>query len=231
MNEQDRLELQSLKERQNELLRQLGALSERLQTRENVLEHTQRELRQIRETQASLETARRTLQRELTNFEARVISSPAQESASQVSTGIARSATPIPVDLQPHSHAKPPPLPPNIPPVIPTPSPVLQQPAFVHPSTSASPVEAQRPAPAQPIPQFVNKAEPRSTPSVVPAREIVREPQPAPKGSFELRLGTYWFVRIGIVMLLTGVVFLGPTPTRISSETSERAEKSCCSIC
>src|SRR5439155_13406269 len=29
------------------------------------------------------------------------------------------------------------------------------------------------------------------------------------KSSFELRLGTYWLVRIGIVMLLTGVVFLG----------------------
>jgi hypothetical protein len=27
--------------------------------------------------------------------------------------------------------------------------------------------------------------------------------------SFELRLGTYWFVRIGIVLLLTGLVFLG----------------------
>jgi uncharacterized membrane protein len=30
-----------------------------------------------------------------------------------------------------------------------------------------------------------------------------------PKASFEMRLGTYWLVRIGIVMLLTGLVFFG----------------------
>jgi len=43
------------------------------------------------------------------------------------------------------------------------------------------------------------------------------EPAPAPgtpatppeKGSFEMRLGTYWLVRIGAVMLLTGLVFFG----------------------
>ena len=32
---------------------------------------------------------------------------------------------------------------------------------------------------------------------------------PPPKASFEMRLGTYWLVRIGIVMLLTGLVFFG----------------------
>src|SRR5207244_7586900 len=31
----------------------------------------------------------------------------------------------------------------------------------------------------------------------------------APDRSFEMRLGTYWLVRIGIVMLLTGLVFFG----------------------
>src|SRR5258706_2690961 len=30
-----------------------------------------------------------------------------------------------------------------------------------------------------------------------------------PKGSFEMRVGTFWLVRIGIVMLLTGLRFLG----------------------
>src|ERR1044071_125751 len=132
MNEQDRLELQSLKERQNELLRQLSGLAERLQTRENVLEHTQRELRQIRETQASLETARRNLQREITSFEARVTTSASVESTlPEVSTGSARSATPIP-ETHPHTHAQPPPLPISIPPVIPTPAPSPAAPNFVH---------------------------------------------------------------------------------------------------
>ena len=36
-----------------------------------------------------------------------------------------------------------------------------------------------------------------------------REPEPSRKRSFEMRLGTYWLVRIGIVMLLTGLVFFG----------------------
>jgi hypothetical protein len=34
-------------------------------------------------------------------------------------------------------------------------------------------------------------------------------PEPAAKGSFEMRLGTYWLVRIGIVMVLTALVFFG----------------------
>ncbi|HWN97468.1 MAG TPA: DUF2339 domain-containing protein, partial [Methylomirabilota bacterium] len=32
---------------------------------------------------------------------------------------------------------------------------------------------------------------------------------PAPRETFEMKLGTYWLVRVGIVMLLTGLVFLG----------------------
>ena len=35
------------------------------------------------------------------------------------------------------------------------------------------------------------------------------KPEPAGKGSFEMRLGTYWLVRIGIVMVLTALVFFG----------------------
>ena len=33
--------------------------------------------------------------------------------------------------------------------------------------------------------------------------------EPPAKGSFEMRLGTYWLVRIGIVMVLTALVFFG----------------------
>src|ERR1019366_10610254 len=45
----------------------------------------------------------------------------------------------------------------------------------------------------------------------VPPRLVVRAvpASPPPKASFEMRLGTYWLVRIGIVMLLTGLVFFG----------------------
>ena len=34
-------------------------------------------------------------------------------------------------------------------------------------------------------------------------------PEPQPRDTFEIKLGTYWLVRVGIVMLLTGLVFLG----------------------
>jgi len=43
---------------------------------------------------------------------------------------------------------------------------------------------------------------PRLAPKVAPA-------SPPAKASFEMRLGTYWLVRIGIVMVLTGLVFFG----------------------
>ncbi len=35
------------------------------------------------------------------------------------------------------------------------------------------------------------------------------DPGAQPKASFEMRLGTYWFVRIGAVLILTGLVFFG----------------------
>src|SRR5262245_57560701 len=43
--------------------------------------------------------------------------------------------------------------------------------------------------------------------------EFTIEPPPVlsgpERGSFEMRLGTYWFVRVGIVMVLTALVFFG----------------------
>src|SRR5204862_7707481 len=45
-------------------------------------------------------------------------------------------------------------------------------------------------------PPFVPPAAPRRRPA-------------APRDTFEMKLGTYWLVRVGIVMLLTGLVFLG----------------------
>jgi uncharacterized membrane protein len=49
-----------------------------------------------------------------------------------------------------------------------------------------------------------------STPAPVPVPPpIPAAAAPAREPSFEMRLGTYWLVRIGIVMLLTGLVFFG----------------------
>ena len=48
------------------------------------------------------------------------------------------------------------------------------------------------------------------SPPPIPPRLAAAVPaSPPPKASFEMRLGTYWLVRIGIVMLLTGLVFFG----------------------
>jgi hypothetical protein len=61
-----------------------------------------------------------------------------------------------------------------------------------------------------------NAPEPLPEPEPVPSFETISAAPPAPPPaappeppqSFELRLGTYWFVRVGVVILLTGFVFL-----------------------
>lgn len=63
------------------------------------------------------------------------------------------------------------------------------------------------------VPEFAKQESPKPgeikpTPSLPPvssASPTVAEP----KASFEMRLGTYWLVRIGAVMILTGLVFFG----------------------
>lgn len=78
--------------------------------------------------------------------------------------------------------AVPPPLPPPLPPI-----PVV--PAYLKSTAPAPEPGSQTPAPQKAAPS-------------VPAAP------PAPPPSAEIRLGTYWFVRVGVVMLLTGFVFL-----------------------
>lgn len=50
-------------------------------------------------------------------------------------------------------------------------------------------------------------AEPPPLPPLLP-QTTVATPESG-DGSFEMRLGTYWLVRVGVVMLLTGLVFFG----------------------
>ena len=58
-----------------------------------------------------------------------------------------------------------------------------------------------RAEPVVPEPDAERSPSPPITPSPAPL--------PQPEGSFELDFGKVWFVRIGIVILLTGLVFLG----------------------
>ena len=86
-----------------------------------------------------------------------------------------------------------------------------------------------KPAPPPPLPDLLPVPEKKTVPPPLPARETAaprtaptmpapRPPTPAkpistpvspnPEArSFEMRVGTHWFVRIGVVMLLTGLVF------------------------
>lgn len=115
-----------------------------------------------------------------------------------------------PLDITPlamEERAVPPPLPPVIA------QPVVEQILAARDNTSASEREARLHAwieQGQPWDKTGGFAEP---PPVMPAAATPVVPQPAApaakENSFEMRLGTYWLVRIGIVMLLTGLVFLG----------------------
>lgn len=83
--------------------------------------------------------------------------------------------------------------PPAVPPPLPPPP--------VHlPETPAIPVDLRSAPTPEPEPSL--KAIPPA-PTIVPPAAPAERPQ-----SFELRLGTYWFVRVGVVILLTGFVFL-----------------------
>lgn len=89
----------------------------------------------------------------------------------------------------------PAPVAPARPPIV-TPPPI---PAFakVAPAPTPTPVPVAAATPAPPV----------ITPS--PASAPKPEPVLAERASFEMRLGTYWLVRIGMVMLLTAFVFFG----------------------
>lgn len=115
------------------------------------------------------------------------------------------------------------------PPIIPSalelpkiePTPIHQQPTALAAETIAVP----RPAAAPPIivktPAPIYAASSLATelpnvpvaPVILPIAPVAptsNAPSTEPKReSFEMRLGTYWFVRIGIVMVLTAMVFLG----------------------
>src|SRR5216117_975394 len=88
-----------------------------------------------------------------------------------------------------------PPRPPPVPPLIPL------RAAPAHGSENVE--EQTEPASAVPdSPGAVWRSEP-------PALYSESTSVPVRESSFEMRLGTYWLVRIGIVMLLTGLVFFG----------------------
>jgi uncharacterized membrane protein len=98
------------------------------------------------------------------------------------------------------------PEPPRVPPVagstaLPPPLPFeVSRPAEVLPRVDTPPQAATPPAPTEPPPVPVQEKPVSAPPPLRPAE---------PKENFELKVGQYWLVRIGIVVLLTGLVLLG----------------------
>ncbi|HEY2343896.1 MAG TPA: DUF2339 domain-containing protein, partial [Chthoniobacteraceae bacterium] len=70
------------------------------------------------------------------------------------------------------------------------------------------PVSEVKPAPAPPKPAAQPLVEKEEAPPPPPESEEAPTPTP-PRDSLEMRLGTVWLARLGIVIFLTGLVFLG----------------------
>jgi uncharacterized membrane protein len=109
-----------------------------------------------------------------------------------------RTETPVAAEVKPIVEPGKSTLEPAQPPPIP---PVFPQTTIPKPTSLKSKVAAPKPA------------EPTATvlppPKISPAFSPVSASAPQEKRSFEMRLGTYWLVRIGIVMVLTALVFFG----------------------
>jgi uncharacterized membrane protein len=183
MNEQERSELEWLKQRQARLAQELAQLSTQLNGLEQRLSRPQPD--------AAGQGAGGVRQESVVRSQ----EVPRRESP----PGVQRPA-PEPVAISPV----------RVPPVIPPVSLVARNSV---PPTATAPKLTAAPAPIS-IPPPVPKAAPvaavpvaASPPAVSPPR--LAKPEPAVRGSFEMRLGTYWLVRIGIVMVLTALVFFG----------------------
>src|SRR5262245_17592549 len=153
MNEQERSELERLKQRHALLEQQISVLANQLKRLESSL------------------------------AEPRSAPAPAPAAAKPV---------------EPETMAIPPIIPPD--PVVPPLPSRITEPA-------STPIEPKPVAPAL-AQSIVTPSAPPPLPPVAPC-EPPRVSTPQPKPSFELRLGTYWLVRIGAVLILTGLVFLG----------------------
>src|SRR6478736_1306046 len=101
---------------------------------------------------------------------------------------------------------------------VPEPAPIATPPIIRPPERKSRLEEALACPPPTPtrefIPDFLQEEhyEPAATPTEasadLPPPPIIPSSS-EPKPSFEMRLGTYWLVRIGAVLILTGLVFFG----------------------
>jgi uncharacterized membrane protein len=186
-------------------------------------EQERAELEQLKEQQARLRDQLANLARKLDAFETN-LSRPEPKATSDSPKSPSREIVPpqiVPEQITVEITV-PPPIPPIIPPVMgPKSVPVSAQTDAKTVATKAAQVVAsgtvesaasstgaekveEPPIRPRPLPGFLTGQTADATvfPPVPPS-------EPGKKSSFEMRLGTYWLVRIGIVMLLTGLVFFG----------------------
>ena len=171
------------------------------------------ELARLKEQQARIENDLRVLSQQLRSFEQRITQSAAGEVR-------------LPEQARPPANQIPPPIPPLIGQPVHMVSPTAMPAAKARgelslPSVIPSPGTMQESTaqtaspPGSQLKLRVQHALPPldmsgTTPSIpVPPPLSAPLNAPAPARSFEMRLGTYWLVRIGIVMVLTGLVFFG----------------------
>ena len=222
MNDQERWDLEWLKQRHAELQQEMSELAGRLKLLETKLTPAQ-------------PTA------PATPLPPRIVIKLPDASQPEIARSAVPAEAPRPIPIPPPIRS---PIPPGTPPVSPpVASPIAPAPAPVVPQSPAQPTAPRLKLHVEPVPaKFLkclcefcgghiefpanaagdtilcphcNRSTRLSTtvasPPPVPPRLAARvaPASPPPKPSFEMRLGTYWLVRIGIVMLLTGLVFFG----------------------
>ena len=158
-------------------------------------EQERTEMERLKERQKSLQLQLNNLRRDIEALEVRIES--AQTPTSPIVEPLeipALEVPPLPVEAEPDKTLQAPPS--AIPPVIAEVSVSIPG----HIASVPTPQVSSETAPIRPTP----------TPSVPPVYEPAAATGTAKQdASFEMKLGTYWLVRIGIVVLLTGLVFLG----------------------
>jgi uncharacterized membrane protein len=157
----------------------------------------QRELEQLKQRQAELQQQLDALTSDLQQLEAHL-----HPATAPVSGATARIA-------------EPPPLPPSITPTPIEPAEIAIPPIITTVADEALPEPPPAPvAETEFVPEFLRvtpKPEPAASDQPIPTPPVWTEPtaSTAPSASFEMRLGTYWLVRIGAVLILTGLSFFG----------------------
>jgi uncharacterized membrane protein len=164
------------------------------------------QLAQLKEQQARLENDLRLLSQQLRSLEQRLLQVPAPTSepvASKASVSLSPAVLPRPVT-------------PAAPPVItvfslPNPAPAevpgRPEPARLRTDIGVGAQPVANPGPAASTQTQTTAAAPELEPVTPPTAPAPLES--APVRSFEMRLGTFWLVRVGVVMVLTGLVFFG----------------------